>query len=385
MGDRLVATFELEPAGSARALAVEESTGTEAIPTEMWDRVGGDVLSEEGGRAVIAWPWRNWGANIPQLMASVLVGEGCETARFTRCRLVELDWPDELIAALGGGPRFGLEGVRAWLGAGAETSPLLGGIVKPSLGLGPGEVAATAAALARGGCDMIKDDELLADPDWCPLADRVPAVAAALAEVGRPVLYAANISGPVDTLLDRAKAVVGAGATAIMVNAFATGIDAVRAVAAAGLGVPVLAHRVGAGPIVRNPEVGVDGSVLCELTRIAGADLVQIGGFGGKLFDTHEEVARNLAACRRPLGGARVPVPVNGGGVWAGSTPTVLAAAGHDVMLLLGMGAYEHPGGPQAGARSVKKAIEAVTAGRSLDDAARSAPDLAAALEHFGG
>jgi len=391
MGERLVATFELEPEGSARALAVEESTGTEAIPAAMWARVGGEVLEDSGGRAVIAWPWRNWGANIPQLMASVLVGEGCETARFTRCRLVSLDWPDELVAALGGGPRFGLEGVRAWLGAGAGARagdgcrPLLGGIVKPSLGLGPAEVAATAAALARGGCDLIKDDELLADPDWCPLAERVPAVAAALAEIGRPVLYAANVSGPIDTLLDRAAAAVEAGATAIMVNAFATGIDAVRAVAAAGLGVPVLAHRVGAGPIVRNPDVGVDGAVLCELTRIAGADLVQIGGFGGKLFDTHDEVARNLAACRRPLGGARAPVPVNGGGVWAGSTPTVLAAAGHDIMLLLGMGAYEHPGGPEAGARSVKQAIDAVIAGRSLEDAARSAPDLATALAHFGG
>ena len=397
MSDRLVAVFELEPQGSARALAVEESTGTEAIPPAMWAQVGGEVLSEGDGRATIAWPWRNWGANIPQLMASVLVGEGCETARFTRCRLVAMEWPGELIEALGGGPRFGLDGVRALLGHGAGTStatrsagdggglpPLLGGIVKPSLGLGPGEVAATAAALARGGCDLIKDDELLADPDWCRLADRVPMVAAALADVGRPVLYAANVSGPVDTLLDRASAAVEAGATAIMVNAFATGIDAVRAVAAAGLGVPVLAHRVGAGPIVRNPEVGVDGSVLCELTRIAGADLVQIGGFGGKLFDTHAEVARNLTACRRPLGGARVPVPVNGGGVWAGSTPTVLAAAGHDVMLLLGMGAYEHPGGPEAGARSVKQAIDAVTTGRSLDEAARSAPDLAAALAHFG-
>jgi ribulose-bisphosphate carboxylase large chain len=247
-------------------------------------------------------------------------------------------------------------------------------------------VAATAAALARGGCDLIKDDELLADPDWCPLAERVPAVAAALAGVGRPVLYAANISGPVDTLLDRARSAVAAGATAIMVNAFATGIDSVRAVAAAGLGVPVLAHRVGAGPIARNPEVGVDGSVLCELTRIAGADLVQIGGFGGKLFDTHDEVARNLAACRRPLAGGavRVPVPVNGGGVWAGSTPTILAAAGPDVMLLLGMGAYEHPGGPEAGARSVKQAIEAVTAGQPLEAAAGSAPELAAALTHFG-
>jgi ribulose-bisphosphate carboxylase large chain len=257
--DRLVATFELEPPGSARALAVEESTGTEAIPPEMWARVGGEVLSEEDGRAVIAWPWRNWGPNIPQLMASVLVGEGCETARFTRCRLVAMEWPPDLITALGGGPRFGLEGVRAFLGAEAGERPLLGGIVKPSLGLGPDEVAATAAALARGGCDLIKDDELLADPDWCPLAERVPAVAAALAEVGRPVLYAANVSGPVDTLLDRARAAAGAGATAIMVNAFATGIDAVRAVAAAGPGVPLLAHRVGAGPIARNPEVRVDG------------------------------------------------------------------------------------------------------------------------------
>ncbi|MEW6473171.1 MAG: RuBisCO large subunit C-terminal-like domain-containing protein [Actinomycetota bacterium] len=385
MGDRLVATFELEPHGSARALAVEESTGTEAIPAEMWERVGGEVLSEGSGRAVIAWPWRNWGANLPQLMASVLVGEGCETARFTRCRLVAMEWPEDLAAALGGGPRFGLEGVRARLGPGAETRPLLGGIVKPSLGLGPVEVAATAAALARGGCDLIKDDELLADPDWCPLVERVPAVADALAGVGRPVLYAANVSGPVDTLRARATAAVHAGATAIMVNAFATGIDAVRAVAAAGLGVPVLAHRVGAGPIVRNPEVGVDGAVLCELTRIAGADLVQIGGFGGKLFDSHEEVARNLAACRRPLAGGvvRVPVPVNGGGVWAGSTPAVLAAAGHDIMLLLGMGAYEHPGGPEAGARSVQQAIEAVTAGHALEDAAGSAPELAAALAHF--
>jgi len=386
MGDRLVATFELEPEGSGRALAVEESTGTEAVPADMWARVGGEVLSEGRGRAVIAWPWRNWGANIPQLMASVLVGEGCETARFTRCRLVALEWPDELVAALGGGPRIGIEGVRAWLGADAAGRPLLGGIVKPSLGLGPAEVAATAAALARGGCDMIKDDELLADPEWCPLAERVPAVAAALAQGGRPVLYAANISGPVDTLLDRAAAAVAAGATAIMVNAFATGIDAVRAVAAAGLGVPVLAHRVGAGPIVRNPEVGVDGSVLCELTRIAGADLVQIGGFGGKLFDTSDEVARNLAACRRPLaaGAVRLPVPVNGGGVWAGSTPTVLAAAGPDIMLLLGMGAYEHPGGPEAGARSVKQAIDAVTAGESLEAAATAAPELAEALAHFG-
>ncbi|MDQ3943653.1 MAG: RuBisCO large subunit C-terminal-like domain-containing protein [Actinomycetota bacterium] len=380
--DHLVATFELEPPGSARALAIEESTGTEEVPAAMAASVGGKVLSEGDGRAVIAWPWRNWGANLPQLMASVLVGEGMETARFTRCRLIALEWPEGLVHAVGGGPRLGIDGVRSRLGATGR--PLLGGIVKPSLGLAPAEVAATAGALARGGCDLVKDDELLADPEWCPLAERVPAVAEALAAADRPCLYAVNVSGPVDTLLDRASVAVAAGAGAIMVNAFAMGIDAVRAMAGAGLDVPVFAHRVGAGPIVRNPEVGVDGSVLCELTRVAGADFVQIGGFGGKLFDTRHEVAANLAACRRPLAGARVPVPVNGGGVWAGSVPEVVGAAGHDVMLLVGAGAYEHPEGVEAGARSVRQAIDAVVQGIALKEAAVDAPELAAALSHFG-
>jgi ribulose-bisphosphate carboxylase large chain len=379
--DHLVVTFELEPPGSARALAVEESTGTEDVPAAMASAVGGVVVSEGAGRAVIAWPWRNWGANLPQLMASVLVGEGVETARFTRCRVVAVEWPAALVAFLGGGPRFGLEGVRAVLGAGDR--PLLGGIVKPSLGLPPAAVAHTAAALARGGCDLVKDDELLADPEWCPLAERVPAVARALAAVGRPCLYAANVSGPVDALLDRAAAAVSAGAGAVMVNAFATGIDAVRALAGAGLGVPVFAHRVGAGPVVRNPDFGVAGTVLCELTRIAGADFVQIGGFGGKLFDAWAEVAANLAACRRPIGGARVPVPVNGGGVWAGSVPDVVGAAGRDVMLLIGAGAFEHPGGVEAGARSVRQAVDAVVGGIALKEAAQDAPELAAALSHF--
>ena len=380
--DHLVVTFELEPPGSARALAVEESTGTEDVPEAMASAVGGVVVSEGDGRAVIAWPWRNWGANLPQLMASVLVGEGVETARFTRCRVVAVDWPEALVAAVGGGPRFGLDGVRALLGAPGR--PLLGGIVKPSLGLAPAAVAHTAASLARGGCDLVKDDELLADPDWCPLAERVPAVARALAAVGSPCLYAANVSGPVDSLVARAVAAVEAGAGAVMVNAFATGIDAVRALAAAGLGVPVFAHRVGAGPVVRNPSFGVAGAVLCELTRIAGADFVQLGGFGGKLFDTEDVVAANLAACRRPLGGARVPVPVNGGGVWAGSVPDVVGAADHDVMLLVGAGAYEHPGGVEAGARSVRQAIDAVAGGVALKEAAQSSPELAVALSHFG-
>ena len=332
------------------------------------------MLSEDGGRAVIAWPWRNWGANLPQLMASVLVGEGCETARFTRCRLVALEWPAALVAALGGGPRFGLEGVRAWLGPGAETRPLLGGIVKPSLGLGPAEVAATAAALARGGCDMVKDDELLADPDWCPAAGAGQPGGGGAGR-GRPAL-------PVRRQHLRARrhapgAGGGGGGRRRRERSWSTPSPP-GSMPSGRWPPPVSACRcwpTGSAPVrsPATPRSGVDGSVLCELTRIAGADLVQIGGFGGKLFDTRTRwpgtwppaAARSWApGCpSRSTAAAYGPVRRRRAG-----------AAGSDMMLLLGMGAYEHPGGPEAGARSVAQAIEAVTAGESLESAAESAP-----------
>jgi len=43
---RLVATFELAPSGSAHALAIEESTGTENVAPGVAARVGGEVLEE---------------------------------------------------------------------------------------------------------------------------------------------------------------------------------------------------------------------------------------------------------------------------------------------------------------------------------------------------
>ena len=74
---------------------------------------------------------------------------------------------------------------------------------KPSLGLSPAEVAATAKQLAAGGADLIKDDELLGDPPWCPLDERVAAVAAVLpdarplcGERDRPGRHAARAGGP---------------------------------------------------------------------------------------------------------------------------------------------------------------------------------------------
>lgn len=330
------ATFELEPHGSAEALALEESLGMPEGP----DFVRGRVVDEAGGRAELEFPAANWGRNLPMLLSSLVAGEGVEDRSFTRCRLVDLTLP----AGMFPGPAFP-----------APADVGVAAIVKPSLGLRPAEFASVAAALAAGGARLVKDDELLGDPDWCPLERRVAAVAAAL---DPSVVYCANVTGPVEGLVTRARRVVELGATGVMVNAFTAGLDAVRALRDAALGVPIFAHRVGSGPWVRNDRFGVAGHVLTLLTRLAGADYVQVGAFAGKLFDTDDDVASQLHAVRRPVEGAAVPVAVLGGGIGPDNARAQAErAGGSGLLLLLGSAAYRHPAGVEAGVRATCAAL----------------------------
>ncbi|SEM28794.1 ribulose-bisphosphate carboxylase large chain [Roseovarius azorensis] len=87
---------------------------------------------------------------------------------------------------------------------GGHEGPLIGTIIKPSVGLRPQETADLVQSLATAGIDFIKDDELQANGPNCPLAERVALVMAALnrhaERTGKRVIYAFNISGEVDEM-----------------------------------------------------------------------------------------------------------------------------------------------------------------------------------------
>ena len=324
-------TYELDPPEAAETLALIESVGRADGP----ERVRASVVGIEGNRVMLEFP--AVGSDVALLVSSLFAGEWADSAAFTRCRLVAVDWPEEFLP----GPAFD-----------APDRVLVGAIVKPSLGLTPAQVADVASQLAAGGADLVKDDELLGDPDWCPLEERVRAVAA----VG--VRYAANVTGPVDSLLARAERAVGLGAGALMVNAFAQGLDSLRALRAADLGVPIFAHRVGAALWARQPAFGVAPSVVAELTRLCGADYVQVGSFSGSVYDSADDVRAQIAACHGPLGAASRSVAVIGGGVGPGNAAAQLEQAGvaQGVMLLLGSAAYED-GSPADAVRSVVESV----------------------------
>lgn len=322
------ATFEIGPAGSADALALQLGAGmaggTEAVRAR--------VVADGDGRAVVDVPESNFGTNVALLVSSLVAGEAMEVRRFDRCRLVGLELPEGWLP----GPA---------VGAGAGVA--VGVIVKPAVGLCPAEVAGVARAAIAGGATFVKDDETLGDPPWCPLEERVEAVAKVLE---RGVVYCANVTGPTATLLDRARRVVDLGATGVMVNAFAQGLDSVLTLRTAGLGVPVFAHRVGGGPWSRNDRFGASAAVLARLTRLCGADYVIVGAFGGKLFDDDAGVTANLEAVRGHCGQARPAVAVLGGGLGPDDAAAQVARAGADGLLVcLGSAAYGHPGGLAAG------------------------------------
>jgi ribulose 1,5-bisphosphate carboxylase large subunit-like protein len=326
-------TYELEPPEAAETLALIESVGRADGP----GHVRGRVIAQESGRAVLEFPEANWDGEVTLLVSSLFAGEWADSAAFTRCRLVGIDWPSGLLP----GPAFD-----------APPGVLVGAIVKPSLGLTPAEVAAVAAQLAAGGADLVKDDELLGDPAWCSLEERIQAV------VAEGVNYAANLTGPSDSLLERAHRAVELGAGALMVNAFAQGLDSLRALRAAKLGVPLFAHRVGAALWARNPSFGVAPSVSAALTRLCGADYVQVGSFTGSVYDTPDDVRAQIAACHRS---SPRSVAVIGGGVGPDNAAAQIEQAGvaSGVMLLLGSAAYEG-GSPEAAVRATVEALSSL-------------------------
>jgi ribulose 1,5-bisphosphate carboxylase large subunit-like protein len=326
------ATFDVEPPGW----------------NPQFDEWRATEVDQHGARIVVDIPDDNWsgdaGLDVGLLVSAVVAGEAMEVGALARCRLVGLELPDGWLP----GPALGTPATAGRNGVGV--------IVKPSLGLGPDQVAAVARAAVAGGATLIKDDETMGDPAWCPLVDRVAAVAAVL-EPG--VVYCANVNGPVESLLDRARRAVDLGATGLLVNPFAVGLGALVALRRAALGVPLLAHRAGSGPWVRNDRFGSTGAVVTRLTRLCGADYVIAGAYGGKLFETEAEVDANVEAARGACGRARPSIVALGGGLGPDDVAhQVRRAGGSGVVVLLGTRAQHDPGGLEAAVRRAVTALE---------------------------
>ena len=181
-------------------------------------------------------------------------------------------------AAAFGGPRHGLAGLRARVGAGRR--PLTATAIKPQ-GLPVPALAALAHRLALGGLDYIKDDHSHADQAFSPFAERVPAIAEA-------VRRATAGNRPANALCAHAERRLGAHAGAVaaardcgidtvMMAPMLSGVATLQAIAREWPEMAILAHPSMSGGGQIAPDL-----LFGTLFRLWGADALIFANYGGR-------------------------------------------------------------------------------------------------------
>ncbi len=375
-------TPELKARAAARVEALE-ALGTVPEPTLPGARrPKGAASSWRRARVTLSWPLENCGPSLPNLLATV-AGNLFELQQLSGLRLVDLRLPAAFAQAYPG-PRFGIEGTRRL--AGVHGRPLIGTIIKPSVGLTPEDTAALTRTLCEAGIDFIKDDELQADGPGCPFEDRARAVLPVIAEhaqrTGKKVMYALNITGELDQMRRRHELVLALGGSCVMASLNAVGLAGMIELGRFAQ-VPIHAHRNGWGALSRHPALGWSYIAWQKIWRLAGADHMHVNGLANKFAEDDDSVIASARACLSPLFDDKpcVAMPVFSSGQSARQAHGTFAALGStDLIFAAGGGIMAHPDGPAAGVQALREAWDAAIAGVPLADRARTHPALARAL-----
>ena len=86
----------------------------------------------------------------------------------------------------------------------------------------------------------------------------------------------------------------------------------------------------------------------------------------------------------QPLGHIKPVFSMPGGGTTQGHIEDIIQKFGIDVMIAAGGAIHGHPMGPAAGARAFRQGIDAVMAGKTLEEAKADHEELRMALDLWG-
>ena len=375
-------TPELKARVAARVVGLEllDETDAPALPSA---RTSMDGKLFRRALVTLAWPLDTLGPSLPNLLATV-AGNLFELGPVTGLKLLDIRLPEEFAAAYRG-PQFGIEGTRRM--ASVEGRPLIGTIIKPSVGLGPQETAALVDDLCAAKIDFIKDDELQADGPACPFDARVEAVMRVIdrhaQKSGKKVMYAFNLTGDLDQMRRRLDTLLKHGCTCMMASLNSVGLVGMIELARFGQ-LPIHAHRNGWGYLARHPLLGWSYIAWQKIWRLAGVDHMHVNGIGNKFAEEDASCIASARVCLTPMFASKpcTVVPVFSSAQTARQAPATYQGLGStDLIVTAGGGIMAHPQGPAAGVAAMQEAWQAALEGVSLDEFAQSRPHLRQALE----
>ena len=349
------------------------------------ERIHARVFEIKHRRIRVAYPRELFEAgNIPQLMSSV-AGNIFGMKAIKHLRLEDIEFPSKMVRSYRG-PEIGLREIRKLTRI--RDRPIVGTIYKPKLGLSPMEQAELAYRVYSSGMDYSKDDENLGSMVFNRFQDRVLRILEVVdriaSEQGRRVIYAANITAPVDDMLRRAQFVKDHGGRCIMIDILTAGWSALEYITKQRFRMVVHGHRAMHAAITRNPRHGISMLVISKLARLAGVSALHTGTVVGKMEGKKGDVLEINPFLRERWHGLKPVMPIASGGLHPGLAPGVIEILGKDLIMTFGGGLWGHPGGPEAGARAIRQAVDSAVKGVPVREYAREHPELAQAIEEWG-
>jgi 2,3-diketo-5-methylthiopentyl-1-phosphate enolase len=388
----------------SRFAAIEQSTGTWVrVPAEtaevrkhhvarvlgvyeipMYEYIIPKDIKERTYFVQIGFPVINVKNNGIPLLLTTVIGNISITYGL---KLVDLAFPKSYLQDYKG-PKFGIDGLRTLLKI--PERPLLNNMIKPCTGHTADVAKELVYKAAVGGCDVVKDDELISNAIFNTLEERITKVMEAVdkadSEKGEKTLYAINITTKFPDMFEYADKMVELGANALMINYLTTGFEALRQIAEdPSIKVPILGHMDFGGTYFGGIWTGMTSMLtFAKLPRICGADIVVIPAPYGKADILEERYEQNLKALRFPLQHIKPTLPMPSGGITQGMVEKCMKEAGNDILIGSGGGIHSHPDGPIAGAKAFRQAIDAVMQGRKVKEVAKEHKELGVALGVWG-
>jgi len=203
---------------------------------EMYENHSCHILHDEDylkslkeGVVRISFPLSNLNLEedgISQILCHVAGGQ-VDILEVQKCHVLNIELPKEVEDSFRLKPAYGIDGFRKFNGV--INKPFFGGIIKPKVGMSPEILLDAVKEMVHGGVNFIKEDELLGNPEHCPLQKRVPLISKWLNENAPDVIYCFCVNGDSPYVLDRVKFIEQEGGNGIHVNVW-SGLGVYRAI-----------------------------------------------------------------------------------------------------------------------------------------------------------
>jgi len=347
---------------AAWQLAIGQSVGNPNVRNrwetdELFENHSCLIVGDEGelnqlksGLITVAFPtininWKTDG--IAHLMVNVMGGQ-LDIDIIEKCHVKAIEFPqhvkDQFL-----GPKFGMDGIREFTGV--KDKPLLGAIIKPKTGITPQVLLEMVKELVEGGVNFIKEDEILSDPSFCPIEERVPLVMEYLKD--KNVVYCVSIHSDYPYILDRVKQVYELGGNGVHVN-FWCGLGVYKAIRE--LDLPIFVHFQKSGDKIltnRNHDFHVDWTVICQLAGMMGVDFIHAGMIGGYYKYPEDETIDAVQILNE-----HNVMPALSCGFNPSITQEVTDKVGINYMANVGGHIHGNPNGTRAGAQAMRDSID---------------------------